>query len=649
MKIVTVRRISQGFFVLLFLWFALVSTVGVQWWQLRGWPVNWFLQLDPLVAVGTVLSTGTLFSGLLWALVTIVLTVVLGRFFCGWVCPFGSLHQLVGFLGARRLGISQKVANNQYRLSQSLKYYLLVFLLAAAAGALLARLLRGAAGTAGSSWVLAGVLLAGAALAVHKLAVQPKRTVSLLLMLAGLWTALAFFLAVDQMLAAALQTGLLDPIALLHRSINLVLEPMLDATAQQLSASQRHYDGAWLVGVIFLTAVLLNLKIPRFYCRFLCPLGALFGVLGRFALWRIGKTRQECVQCGLCEAHCEGACQPTEQIRLHECVLCMNCLDECHHDLIGYRTQSSAAGEMVTPDLSRRGFMVTLASGMAAVPMVRLGGQLGANWNPAVIRPPGALGEEAFLTRCIKCGQCMRLCPTNIIQPAALEAGVEGLWTPILNFRIGTSGCQLNCVACSQICPTAAIRPLSLDEKLGRKAYAPRGPIRLGTAFVDRGRCLPWAMDKPCIVCQENCPVSPKAIFVQEVFNKVRGGVVAVQKADALTVQVAGVLPLSPHKPDQFASGDYYLYAPAAPEQPRRRIASYTDRSLTITAEPPWSVPPVPGSSVEIQVRLQRPQVDLQRCIGCGVCEHECPVSGQRAIRVSAENETRSNKHSLLL
>jgi formate hydrogenlyase subunit 6/NADH:ubiquinone oxidoreductase subunit I len=281
--------------------------------------------------------------------------------------------------------------------------------------------------------------------------------------------------------------------------------------------------------------------------------------------------------------------------------------------------------------------------------MIRLGGQLETNWNPSVIRPPGALHEEDFLARCIKCGQCMRLCPTNIIQPAALEAGVEGLWTPILNFRIGTSGCQLNCVACGHICPTAAIRPLSLDEKLGRNAYAPLGPIRLGTAFVDRGRCLPWAMDKPCIVCQENCPVSPKAIFVQEIFNTVRGGVVAVQQADTLTLQLTGTLPLSPHKPDQFASGDYYLYAPAAPDQPRRRIASHTDRSLTITAEQPWSVPPLPGSSVQIQVRLQRPQVDLQRCIGCGVCEHECPVSGQRAIRVSAENETRSNKHSLLL
>ena len=38
--------------------------------------------------------------------------------------------------------------------------------------------------------------------------------------------------------------------------------------------------------------------------------------------------------------------------------------------------------------------------------------------------------------------------------------------------------------------------------------------IRIGTAFYDRGRCLPWAMGTDCIVCEEWCPTSPKAIFL---------------------------------------------------------------------------------------------------------------------------------------
>jgi NAD-dependent dihydropyrimidine dehydrogenase PreA subunit len=52
---------------------------------------------------------------------------------------------------------------------------------------------------------------------------------------------------------------------------------------------------------------------------------------------------------------------------------------------------------------------------------------------------------------------------------------------------------------------------------------------------------------------------------------------------------------------------------------------------------------------VSIQIRLQQPYVDPKQCIGCGVCEHECPVLGLRAIRVTAENESRSEHHRMVL
>ena len=66
MKIVTVRPICQAFFLLLLLWLAVVATVGTRWWQMRGWPIDWLLQLDPLVALGTLLTTHTLYAGLVW-------------------------------------------------------------------------------------------------------------------------------------------------------------------------------------------------------------------------------------------------------------------------------------------------------------------------------------------------------------------------------------------------------------------------------------------------------------------------------------------------------------------------------------------------------------------------------------------------------
>lgn len=578
MRIVQVRRISQIFFFAMFVWFCFVSTIGDKIWQLRGWPVNWFLQLDPLVAVGTVLTTHTLYRPLLWALVVIVLTIIFGRFFCGWICPFGTLHQFVGFLGNRRKTVNQKIQLNRYRRAQSVKYFILIIMLTMAA-----------------------------------------------------------FPSIE----ATLQSGLLDPIMLVTRSFNMAILSVFDRSIDVVSVSKRFYEGCWLIASIFLAAILLNLVVPRFYCRFICPLGALFGILGRFAIWRVGKTKKECRDCKLCEKACEGGCEPSGIIRINECVLCFNCVDDCTDELIAYQKRPSFAGEITNPDVSRRGFVLSLVSGIFAVSALRLDNQLGSNWYHEIIRPPGALPEEEFLKRCIKCGQCMRICPTNVIQPAGINGGLENLWTPVLNNRIGSSGCQFNCVACGQICPTSAIRPITLDEKHGVGEFSGVGPVKIGTAFVDRNRCLPWAMDKPCIVCQENCPVSPKAIYTQECFNTVRDGVLTVKKVDANIIEVEQIL-----SSDNFASGDYYCSFEGSE---RRKIIANDKSSLQISPNEQFTKIPASGSTIEVQIRLQRPLVDIEKCIGCGVCEHECPVSGKKAIRVSAEGETRSPDKKLLL
>lgn len=578
MRIVQTRRISQVFFFSLFVFFCLVSTLGDRFFQIQGWPVNWFLQLDPLVALGTILTTHALYKGLLWGLATFILTVLFGRFFCGWVCPFGSLHHFIGFLAHRRVKQSAKIRINGYHPLQRIKYILLLMFLGAAA--------------------------------------YPS----------------------DH---AILLTGLLDPISLISRSFNLFVVPVADTVAHITSVKERMYQGGWLIFMVFFAAILGNLLMPRLYCRFICPLGALLGLISRLAVWRIGKMEKQCSDCKMCERHCEGGCDPSTNIRVSECVLCCNCIDPCPDKIITYQALSSPAGEEIQPNISRRGFSLSLISGFLAAPAFSLADKSGNNWNTGIIRPPGSLVEEEFLQRCVKCGQCIRVCPTNVLQPAGLEYGLESLWSPILNNRIGSSGCQLNCTACSQICPTAAIRPLTFNEKLGLEEFAEKGPVKLGTAFLQRGRCLPWAMDKPCIVCEENCPLSPKAIFTRTTYVIVRNGQFSVNEieADAARITIIG----QPLEPGIFGSGDYYCLLG------ERRYKITANGNDFFILEQKLNDLDLDHGVVAVQVRLQRPYIDIEKCTGCGVCEHECPVNGKKAIRITAEGETRNPKRALLL
>ena len=158
-------------------------------------------------------------------------------------------------------------------------------------------------------------------------------------------------------------------------------------------------------------------------------------------------------------------------------------------------------------DLGRRALLSAGLTGLGAKLLFGIAPQASKRaFNPALIRPPGALAEEEFLARCLRCGECMKVCPTNAIHPASLEGGVEGLWTPLLVMALGY--CDYECNLCSQVCPTHAIRQIEVPEKQ---------KIKIGLAYVDRNRCLPWAYSKTCIVCEEHCPTPKKAIWFEEV------------------------------------------------------------------------------------------------------------------------------------
>ncbi|MCL5019799.1 MAG: 4Fe-4S dicluster domain-containing protein [Patescibacteria group bacterium] len=479
-NVVTLRQISQIVFLLIFL-ILLFRTefrgtfpkTGSE--QIRlPFTIEDFLKFDPLTGLATIIATYSLHEEMIWSVLLIILTLLMGRFFCGWACPLGTINHFCSYYKPTKKG-KNRIEANRYKKWQSLKYYVLIVFLVA-----------------------------------------------------------AFF--------TTLQIGLLDPLPLLTRSLSLSILPAVNLVFQSgldllyksdVPFLQSFADGAYfifskflfsfapllfhfgaLIGILFIVILIFNRFIVRFWCRALCPLGALLGVFSRFSLFGMEKDHGACTQCNLCLLNCQGADEPIGGVpwKPHECHLCLNCQDVCPENVIHFKffPGRESASQFKT-DFSRRHVVSSLAAGFALLPIFRSSTSLDKNYDDRLIRPPGSLEEHEFLRRCIRCGACMKVCPTNAIQPTMLEAGLEGIWSPFLVMRVGY--CEQTCVLCSQVCPTGAIWSIDEDTKSGKQNNK---PISIGTAFVDRNRCLPFAMETPCIVCQEHCPTSPKAIYLKE-------------------------------------------------------------------------------------------------------------------------------------
>jgi MauM/NapG family ferredoxin protein len=250
----------------------------------------------------------------------------------------------------------------------------------------------------------------------------------------------------------------------------------------------------------------LNLLGDRFWCRNACPLGALLGYLSKISLFKL-VIGDSCKGCARCEHACRlGAidANPQYEILVSECTLCLDCLVACRAGDIHFSV-SRRIDPLRSYDPARREAIAALVSGFTVAALLQVGAWR-RSIHPLHLRPPGVPDEAAFLARCLRCGVCMRVCPTSGLQPVLVDAAVEGLWTPVLTPRLGF--CDYGCNACGQSCPSGAIPNLLLEDK--------RSAI-IGAAYIDPERCLPWSQDVPCIVCEEMCPIPEKAVKLEDV------------------------------------------------------------------------------------------------------------------------------------
>jgi ferredoxin len=402
-------------------------------WILKHFPASLLLRIDPLVATVVCGGTRILVTITLLGFVTLGVSFLLGRVFCGWVCPLGAIFDAYGWF-LRRLKVDfEGPSPSWFRF----KYYLLLAILIIAAMG----------------------------------AVSP---------LMGF-----------------------DPIVLLTRTAAVVIGPFL----------RKHEEILWSVGknpgthgdfvdiatlFLFLGIMSATTRVSRIWCRTACPLGAYLALASRNSMLRRDTTG--CVHCNICSSHCPTGAINFDNAEVYnesECIKCFACSQECPVDanFFSFKSPFPTVRPSQHPvSLERRQFFSTVAVSVLAAPGLNLAsGNAGAS--KKLIRPPMSRDEHDFLSSCIRCGECMKACPTGILKPSGIENGFRALWTPVM---IATEGkCQKGCSDCSQACPTDAIMKYPIEEKYSFKA---------GTAVFDSSRCISYTENKFCNECVRACP-----------------------------------------------------------------------------------------------------------------------------------------------
>ena len=162
------------------------------------------------------------------------------------------------------------------------------------------------------------------------------------------------------------------------------------------------------------------------------------------------------------------------------------------------RTESrekAAPGDLLA---ARRRVFIAVAAGLGcSLVALKIGH---ARSDDAPLRPPGAIREDKFTGLCLRCGNCIRACPSRILHPDRGQSGVLGFLSPVVRYK--TDYCKKECNACTTVCPSGALQRLNLEQK---NRYV------IGKASVDTSLCL-WGVSE-CHACLAPCPY--KAIKIQ--------------------------------------------------------------------------------------------------------------------------------------
>ncbi len=402
-------------------------------------PADFFLMIDPLVSLSTAIASRSWVASLACAAAILIVCLLIPRGFCGYVCPLGTTIDLFDWAIAGR--------TKRFRVPDDgwwvhIKYYLLALTLIAAIG---------------------GVLV----------------------------------------------SGFVSAIPIITRAMLFVVDPLQNGAIRGWHLVPAIHVGQVISVTLFGGVLVLGFLRPRFWCKYVCPSGAIFSIGNLFRITE-RKVESSCIHCNKCVEICPfDAIKPDFTTRTSDCTMCQSCGGVCPTHAIKFVERSNRVELKINNDpptsetsLGRRGFLSLAAGSTAAavggVTIAAATKTFGANLDDPdsvrLVRPPGSVPEVSFLEMCIRCGECFKACPNNVLQPEGFQQGLEGLWTPMVN--ADWAGCESSCNACGQVCPTGAIRPLPIEEKK---------VARMGLAVVNETTCLPFAGSQECDLCVQEC------------------------------------------------------------------------------------------------------------------------------------------------
>jgi ferredoxin-type protein NapH len=211
---------------------------------------------DPLAGAEAIISSRSFYKPMLWSLlIPVAVTVLLGRVFCGWICPMNTLLEVVD--KCRRLLRIAEIRERDVKFSLTNKYLILAAVL-------------GLVGVTGVPFI-----------------------------------------------------ALIYPPAVLSREMHLFV---FGSTV-----------GSGVYVILAICAVELFVS-KRWWCRYICPGGALYSLLGRFRVVRVVRNESNCVQCGECVRVCQFDLRPMlVQVTGMECTNCGSCVRACNDDALRFR------------------------------------------------------------------------------------------------------------------------------------------------------------------------------------------------------------------------------------------------------------------------------------------------------------------------